>query len=96
MNQFIVCPSCGLLIVGATVTFAVNVVVKTLLNVQSTVIAVAENATATGAVCALPATATRAKVGLFDKTTAPEPVDVVVPVPPDATGNEAPRESEAM
>lgn len=52
MNQLMVWPSCGLLIVGAEVTFAVNVVVNTFDNVQSTVIEVAENVTATGVVCA--------------------------------------------
>jgi hypothetical protein len=50
MNQFIVCPSRGLLIVGAVVTLAVNVVVNTLDKAQSTVIAVALNVTATGVV----------------------------------------------
>lgn len=47
-------PSCGLLIVGAVVTFAVKVVVKTLDLVQSKVIAVAENVTATGGVAPEP------------------------------------------
>lgn len=56
MNQLMVCPSCGLLIVGATVTLAVKVVVNTLDNTQFTVIAVAENVTATGGVAALPDT----------------------------------------
>jgi hypothetical protein len=65
MNQLMLCPSFGLLMVGAVVTLAVNVVVKTLLKEQSTVIAVAENVTATGAVWA--------KVNL-------PPAGVVVPI----------------
>lgn len=50
MNQFIVCPSPGLLKVGAVVTLAVNVVVNTLLRAQLSVIAVAWNVTADGVV----------------------------------------------
>jgi hypothetical protein len=34
-------------------------------------------------------------VGLLDKTTEPEPVEVVVPVPPDVTGSAVPRTTEA-
>ena len=55
MNQLIVWPSFGLLMVGATVTEAVNVVVNTLDNDASKTIAVAEKATATGVVAAYPA-----------------------------------------
>jgi hypothetical protein len=50
MNQLMVCPFRGLLIVGAVVTLAVNVVANTLDNAQSTVIAVALNVTADGVV----------------------------------------------
>ena len=54
INQLMVCPSEGLLSVGAVVTFAVNVVVNTLDSEQLTVIAVALNVTATDGVWALP------------------------------------------
>lgn len=81
--------------VGAVVTLAVNVVLNTLLKVQSTVMAVAENVTATGVVCAFPVTVVRAIVGFVAKTTLPLPVEVVTPVPPEATGKAAPSVREA-
>lgn len=52
-RQLMVWPSLGFEIVGATVTFAVSVVVKTFDKAQFSAIAVALKATALGGVCAL-------------------------------------------
>jgi hypothetical protein len=67
-------PFCGLLMVGAVVTLAVNVVVNTFESAQFTVIAVALKVTATGVVWAFPVNVAAPSVGLVASTMLPDPV----------------------